>query len=240
MQVFPAVEERKSCVVIMPAYNEEEALPAVLEEWSAAAAQADGSLAVLNDGSKDGTLELLRESQQKYPNLIVIDKPNSGHAPTCVAGYNWAIEEGFEWIFQTDSDGQTLGSEFLTAWKHRDGENFIFGYRPSRGDGFARWIISRVLRMSILTIFRTRVLDANVPFRLMKADALAPLVAKVPPDLFLGNAYLSVVVARSATPMKWMNITFEPRQGGIPSVSMKRFTSVGMKVIKDFWGLRKK
>ena len=239
MQVFPAQEARTSCVVIMPAYNEEEALPDVLQEWCSAAAEADGCLAVLNDGSKDGTLKLLREAQADHPNLIVIDKPNSGHGPTCLTGYKWAIEQGFEWIFQTDSDGQTDSQEFLSAWRHRQGKEFIFGARPHRGDGFARLIISRVLRTSILVIFRTRVTDANVPFRLMKADALAPLLDQVPNDLFLGNAYLSVVLARSPYKIHWMKISFSPRTGGVPSVSMKRFAKVGWKVVKDFWALRK-
>jgi dolichol-phosphate mannosyltransferase len=229
---------RKSCAIIMPAYNEEEALPDVLAEWCGAADRVDGTLIVLNDGSKDGTLRVLREAERTLPSLHVVDKPNTGHGPTCLLGYRMALDLGFEWIFQTDSDGQTSSEEFLEAWRLRDGADFVFGRRRSRGDGRGRKLISWVLRTVIVLVFRVHVTDPNVPFRLMRASSLRTSIDSVPDDLFLANAYLAVVLRKSPHRMQWMDISFSPRQAGSASVGWGRFPAVGLRVVKDFWKLR--
>ena len=238
MNVYAGEALRRKCAIIMPAYNEEEALPEVIREWVGAAAKVDGTLVVLNDGSKDNTLAILKESMRTHDNLIVIDKPNSGHGPTCLAGYRWATEQGFEWVFQTDSDGQTKSEEFLDAWKLTEHHDFIFGFRPTRGDGFGRWVISRVLRLTILMIFGVAVRDANVPFRIMRASKLPPFLDRIPKDLFLANAYLAVLIRKSPEKIRWVTISFSPRTGGVPSVSWRRFAAVGLRVIRDFRALR--
>jgi cellulose synthase/poly-beta-1,6-N-acetylglucosamine synthase-like glycosyltransferase len=78
-------------VVVIPVYNEAENIEAVVSEWSS----TFGGLGIthqfllINDGSKDGTLEVLHRMQERSPEqLVVIDKPNSGHGRTCRLGYS--------------------------------------------------------------------------------------------------------------------------------------------------------
>lgn len=222
----------------MPAYNEEEAIPEVLEEWSGVVSRCNGTLAVINDGSKDNTLRILKDSMDKYPNLVVIDKPNSGHGPSCLTGYHWAKENGFNWVFQTDGDGQTRGDEFLRVWEDRDDNNFIFGLRRQRRDGFGRRIVSKVLQLVILAVFGVFIPDANVPFRLMRVEALAPFLEKVSPNLFLVNTFLTVVIQKYSK-IKWVDISFSPRKGGMPSINWRGFFIIGLKTTKEFWKIRK-
>ncbi len=238
MKVFCPDKINKELAIIMPAYNEEQAISQVLAEWSEIASKGNGTLVVINDGSRDHTLEILREGMGIYHNLVVIDKSNSGHASSCLAGYHWVEENDFKWVFQTDSDGQTKGSEFMTIWKDRDSHDFIFGFRPWRGDGFGRLVISRILRMVIFLVFGVFVKDANVPFRLMRVHAVIPFLPKVNPDLFLGNAFLAVVIQKYSK-IKWVQISFSPRKGGSPSVAWRRFFAVGLKVIAEFWRARR-
>lgn len=237
--INPNVELHKACAIIMPAYNEQEALPDVIKEWARVAEKIGGMLVVLNDGSKDNTLQVLKEAAGAQKNLVVFDKANSGHASTCLAGYRWAIREKFEWIFQTDSDGQARSEDFDRAWELRDRHDFIFGFRPSRGDGFARLVISRTLRLVIRCVFGVHVPDANVPFRLMKSSRLEPNLVHVPEGLFLANAFLTVALQMSESKIHWINIAFHPRQGGQPSVSFKKFFKVGLKVTREFIAVRK-
>lgn len=72
----------------------------------------DSKLLIINDGSKDRTLEIINECAQSRNDLIVLDKPNSGHGPSVVAGYRYALAHGADYVFQTDSDGQTSTEEF--------------------------------------------------------------------------------------------------------------------------------
>jgi dolichol-phosphate mannosyltransferase len=94
--------------VVMPVYNEEEAVGAVIAEWQKAliASGLNYTFCILNDGSKDNTLQILEECAQHNSNIKVINKSNSGHGQTCVMGYQMGLEAGADWIFQIDSDGQ--------------------------------------------------------------------------------------------------------------------------------------
>ena len=51
------------------------------------------------------------------PLLVAQTKPNGGHGSTVLYGYRYAIENGADYVFQTDSDGQTPPSEFDEFWE---------------------------------------------------------------------------------------------------------------------------
>ncbi len=226
-------DSSKELAIIIPAYNEQDSIDSVIEKWSKVAKSCGGSIIVLNDGSQDKTGEKIQQQQEKYSNLIYIDKDNSGHGSSCVRGYQWAIDNDYKWIFQTDSDDQTCPEDFPKFWEIREEAPAIFGLRKKRGDGFIRLVISRVLSLSIFLIFGNFVKDANVPFRLMRSDFIKDLLPKIPKDLFLANAYLSVLINKKS-PIVWQEIGFQNRSGGIPSVKLSGFFKVGIKVIQEF------
>ena len=221
----------------MPTYNEDKIISNIVDEWSKTAIKCNGILAVINDGSTDNTLDILKEKFGKHSEFIILNKKNSGHGSTCLEGYRWAISNNFKWIFQTDSDGQTKSKEFLEIWQKKESHDFIFGYRASRGDGITRWVISRVLRVVILFVFGVFVKDSNVPFRLMKRKSLKPILERIKTDLFLANALLAVLIQKNYI-IKWTPISFQSRLGGTPSVTLRRFIPVGLNVTKEFWQIR--
>jgi len=236
-EVYPA-QQSGTWALIMPAYNEQAALGDLLQEWHEVVAARQGEIILLNDGSRDQTFAVALDLQKKYPALTVINKTNSGHGETCRLAYQWAIENGKTWIFQTDSDRQTIPQEFCQIWEERQKYDFIFGQRRARGDGQGRVLVSWVLRVVIWSIFRIWVLDANVPFRLMKAEKLAALLPLIPPRLFLANAFLTVLIQKRYG-IHWVPISFVPRQTGVPSVAWGRFIKVGWQVVREFWALRR-
>ena len=221
----------------MPCYNAQEVIVDVIKEWSHAANTCKGVLVVINDGSNDETLNIIKDNLHLFPNIYLINKKNSGHGSTCLQGYKWSIKERFEWIFQTDSDGQTNSKEFLNIWEYRKSHDFIFGFRKARGDGYIRLVISKILKIVIYIIFNTMVKDSNVPFRLMKSKPLSKILSRINYDLFLTNAYIAALINHDYK-IKWVPITFKIRTGGIPSVKISQFFFVGIKVIKEFWFLK--
>jgi len=120
--------------IIIPAYNEEANIEAVAREWHSIAVSAgeQSRLVIIDDGSKDNTYTKLQELQKDLLQLEVITKPNSGHGATVLYGYRYALENCANYIFQTDSDGQTLSSEFGEFWKNRKNFDFQIGYRKGR------------------------------------------------------------------------------------------------------------
>ena len=110
--------------IVIPAYNEEENIEQVIRDWHPVverhSAEGTSRLVVIDDGSKDGTYKILQEYQKKYPLLEAVTKPNAGHGATVLFGYHYALEHGADYVFQTDSDGQTLPEEFEPFWKQRE------------------------------------------------------------------------------------------------------------------------
>ena len=125
--------------IIVPAYNESENIEAFVEEWYPIIESHSGNgssrLVIINDGSKDNTYEKLLELAKTRPYLVPLTKPNGGHGSTLIYGYRYAIAQGADYIFQTDSDRQTLPSEFESFWKRREKYDAVIGKRPIRGDG---------------------------------------------------------------------------------------------------------
>ncbi|MDR1459622.1 MAG: glycosyltransferase family 2 protein, partial [Bacteroidales bacterium] len=209
--------------VVMPAYNEEANMETVVRQWYPIVEKLnnDSRLLIVNDGSKDKTGEILILLSEKYPLLIPISKPNSGHGATLLFAYRKAIEANATYIFQTDSDGQTNPDEFWSFWENRDKYDFQIGSRNARQDGFGRVVVTKVLRLLVWIVFGTWVKDANTPFRLMKTERLLAILKVIPEDFFLCNVVISTIAVKWGERCKWTPVSFKPRQGGVNSINFK-------------------
>ena len=116
---------------VLPAYNEEENIEETIKQWYPVVEKvgSDSRLVIANDGSKDGTLAVLNSLKSSYPQLIVLDKKNQGHGATVIFLYKYALSQGAEYIFQTDSDGQTDPNEFFAFWEASQNYDCVLGCR---------------------------------------------------------------------------------------------------------------
>ena len=107
--------------LIMPAYNEEANIAQVIEDWYPVVEKTGnaGRMVIVDDGSRDRTYELVKEAAQTRPLLIPLTKKNGGHGAAVLYGYDYALSQNADYIFQTDSDGQTRPEEFWTFWQTR-------------------------------------------------------------------------------------------------------------------------
>jgi glycosyltransferase involved in cell wall biosynthesis len=229
----------------MPAYNEAENIENTIQQWypvvKKLADEGEKSrLAIANDGSKDNTFAIMQGLKEKYPLFEPLDKPNSGHGATVLYLYRHAIKNGADFIFQTDSDGQTNPDEFWQMWEKRKMFDFQIGYRKGREDGGSRIFVTKTLRLVVWMMFHVWVTDANTPFRLMATDKLQPIMDVIPADYFLCNVAISAIAVKWHYKIGWYTITFKPRQGGVNSINMKRIFKIGWKALSDFMTINKK
>ncbi len=227
--------------IVIPAYNEEENIEAVVKDWYPIAEKAgtESRLVIVDDGSKDSTYAKLTELAAERPQFTPLHKENGGHGATILFGYQYAIEQGADYIFQTDSDGQTLPQEFAEFWKLREGYDMVIGHRKGRQDGFSRVFVTKVLKAVCLLCFHVNVQDANTPFRLMKAESLKKEIIRIPKDYNLSNVIVSVLFIKKGYKVKYLPITFRPRQGGVNSINMKKIFHIGKQALKDFIAINK-
>ena len=227
--------------IIIPAYNEQENIEEVVNDWYSIVEQRsnESRLVIIDDGSKDATYEKLLELAKNRPQLEPLHKENGGHGATILYGYRYALKHGAEYIFQTDSDGQTLPSEFEDFWKLRKKYDMVIGDRKTRQDGFSRVFVTKVLKLVCLVCFRVNVPDANTPFRLMKAESLKREIKLIPKNYNLSNVIISVLFLKKGYRVKYLPITFRPRQGGVNSINMKKIIKIGKQAVKDFVAINK-
>jgi glycosyltransferase involved in cell wall biosynthesis len=229
-------EIEEKLYIVIPAYNEEANIEAVIKDWQPVVTKiGNGSkLVIIDDGSKDSTYSIMQVLQAKYPNLEPITKPNGGHGATVLYGYHYAIDQGADYVFQTDSDGQTLPEEFEEFWKRRKKYAMVIGHRKGRQDGISRVFVTKTLKFVCWLCFHVSVRDANTPFRLMQAKTLKENLKQVPDNFNLANVILSVIYAKKKQPVKYLPITFRPRQGGVNSINFKKIVKIGKQAVKDF------
>jgi len=220
--------------VVMPVYNEEACIEYVVQEWLLALRKQGVrfTLCLLNDGSKDRTLSLLQAMAAKESELHVVDKPNSGHGQTCIQGYRIALENKADWVLQIDSDGQCDPIFIEKFFQKTSQAPVIYGYRKSRDDGKRRFLISRFVSLFALVATKTWVKDANVPYRLMRADTLKKPLEHIPADFHLANVLLSVLQKRSWN-ILWIPIHFRDRMGGTSAVKNFSFVKRGTQLFRQ-------
>lgn len=224
--------------MIIPAYNESANIAQLVDDWYPVIEAHDGAgksrMVIIDDGSKDDTFAILEKLAESRPLLKPITKPNSGHGATILHGYKYAISEGADYIFQTDSDGQTKASEFEDFWKRRRRYDMVIGWRRSREDGASRVFVTNVLRLVVRLVFGVKVRDANTPYRLMKRETLEKYINIIPDDYFLTNVVISVIFKKKNLAVRYLPITFRPRQGGVNSINIRKITGIGLQALKDF------
>ena len=184
--------------VVMPVYNEEEAIGSVLEKWNSALAALgiDYVIRPYNDGSKDNSLAVIRKIAEIKNRIDVRDKPNGGHGHTILTGYCDASNDGFDWIFQIDSDDEMGPEKFVDLWNCRDRYDFLVGIRDGRVQALPRKVISFVSRLCVRLFYGKSIWDVNTPYRLMRVSAFKPIFDSIPIETFAPNIIISGMAAK--------------------------------------------
>jgi dolichol-phosphate mannosyltransferase len=223
---------------VMPVYNEAANIASVVREWFGCFEKFAPRfvLFTINDGSNDGTGATLASlSRELGPRLHVVNKKNSGHGRSCRDGYELALGERAQWIFQIDSDGQCDPAFFEAFYNERAAHDCVFGYRRTRDDGFGRVVISFCCRSLLWLTTGTYLKDPNVPYRLMCANALRAALRSIPVDFDLQNIALAFALKRDQE-LRWKHfpIHFKARQGGENSINYRKIVKMGLNLLRDF------
>lgn len=229
---------KKSLYIVMPAYNEEENIEQVIKSWYPLIEEEDRAdtsrLVVADSGSSDRTHEILIKLQKNYPKLQILADTEKQHGPKVLALYKYAIAQGADYIFQTDSDGQTDPTEFENFWKMTEEYDLIIGNRTVRGDGKSRAYVEKVVCLLLRIYFGVKVPDANAPFRLMKAGIVNKYINRIPDDYNIPNIMLTTYFKYYDEKMLFKEISFRPRQAGNNSINILRIMKIGWKALGDF------
>ncbi|MCX7820256.1 MAG: glycosyltransferase family 2 protein [Brevinematales bacterium] len=171
-------------LIIVPAYNEEEAISGVIEDLKENFSEAD--ILVVSDGSRDRTVEIAREKD-----VMVVDLPsNLGIGGAVQTGLKFALRYGYDIAIQFDGDGQHIASEIKKLIepimeKNADaviGSRFLKDSPSLFKSTFGRRIGIKFFEILNTVLIRQHVTDNTSGFRAYNRDVIEFMAYNYPTD----------------------------------------------------------
>ena len=165
-------EDKKSTYVILPAYNEATRIQPVLESI----AEKGYNMIVVNDGSSDNTLDVIKQTKRKYPDQIHIFSLiiNRGVGVATQTGFDAVFQFDAKYVVSMDSDGQHSADDLDNVIKPLvSGEaQAVIGVRPLKDMPMSRNFANAVMNLLTRIFYRVNVSDSQTGFRAITIDAL--------------------------------------------------------------------
>lgn len=156
-----------SISIVIPVYNEVEILKSLIEELfeEVYLKFEKAEFIVAEDGSTDGTKELLSDLKEVYPLKLVSSNRRKGYVKAFLDALKLADNE---WIFFCDSSGKHKISDFWKLFCYINEADMITGYKKDRKDPFYRRVTTKVFNSLVRNYFDINTRDINSGFRLIK------------------------------------------------------------------------
>jgi glycosyltransferase involved in cell wall biosynthesis len=220
--------------VVLPCYNERENIGPAIADVAAwmMTRQIDGTIIIVDDGSKDGSAEILAGYAKKNPNITIIThEKNRGYGLAVRSGCDAAVTE---WIAFMDSDGQFRAADLDLLLARTADFPFVTGRRRHRADGFVRNTFGKILGCMNLVILGLWVRDVNCGMKLFRRD-IWPQIRPTKGVEKLFNTEMFLRLKRKRIPWTQVDVPHYPRMHGNPTGGSVR---VILRMFKELWDLR--
>ena len=165
-------EDKNATYVVLPAYNEATRIKPVIEDI----AHRGYNMVIVNDGSSDNTLEIIKQTKKEFPNQIHIFSLmiNRGVGIATQTGLEAVLRFNPKYIVSMDSDGQHAADDLDKVIKPLvSGEaEAVIGVRPFKDMPKTRSFANSVMNLLTKIFYRVDVSDSQTGFRAITVDAL--------------------------------------------------------------------
>ena len=160
----------KKISIIIPAYNEEEALPALMERITKFADDTkdyDFEFLFVNDGSKDRTIELIKEYREKDKRVCYVDfARNFGKETAMKAGIDYATGDAVVFLDADLQDPPEVITEMIKYWE--EGYDDVYAQRNSRkGETWMKKFTSKIYYKVLQDLTNVPIQKDTGDFRLL-------------------------------------------------------------------------
>lgn len=165
-------EDKSHTFMVIPAYNEETRVQAVIEEI----AKLGYRMIIVNDGSEDRTLDKLIESQNKYPeNIFILNHIiNQGMGAAIRTGLEAVKRHNPMYIVNMDADGQHAIEDIDKVCEPliKGEADAVIGVRPFKDMPFSKSFANNIMNFLTRIFYRVNVSDSQTGFRAFTIDTL--------------------------------------------------------------------
>jgi dolichol-phosphate mannosyltransferase len=133
-------------IVIIPTFNEIENIEKIIRKVFSL---SEGfHILIVDDGSPDGTAEVVKKLQGEYPNELFLmeRKGKQGLGTAYIAGFKWSIQKKYDYIFEMDADFSHNPDDLMKLYAsvHQDGNDVSIGSRYIKSGKVENWPLNRV------------------------------------------------------------------------------------------------
>jgi len=229
-------------IVIIPTFNERENVVLMCD---AVMQLGEGyHILFVDDNSPDGTGDVIRELQQKYPNevFLVTREEKLGLGTAYIAGFKWALEKNYTYVFEMDCDFSHDPKDLIRLKNACiEGADVAVGSRYCKGGKVENWPFKRVLLSYFANLYVRIVLwvsikDATAGFKCYRAKALNKI--NLDHIIFKGYAFqicMKYAAIKHGCLVKEIPITFKDRLYGDSKMS----TGIFKEALFGVWKMRK-
>jgi dolichol-phosphate mannosyltransferase len=169
-------------IVIIPTYNEKENIEAILRKVFSL--DKEFNVLVVEDNSPDGTADIVKRLMSEFPERLFIQerKGKLGLGTAYIHGFKWALEQGYEYVFEMDADFSHNPEDLIRLYKAvaEEGNDVSIGSRYITGVNVVNWPMGRVLMSYYASAYVRMVTglsirDTTAGFMCYRADVLRQL-----------------------------------------------------------------
>ncbi len=224
-------------LIIIPTYNERENIEAMVAK--VLSLPGDYSLLVVDDGSPDGTAAIVRRLMTNHPErLFIIEREGKlGLGTAYIAGFRWALERGYEAIYEMDCDFSHDPDDLLRLTAELEsGADVAVGSRYVSGVNVVNWPMRRLLlsycaSRYVKCVTRMPVRDATAGFVGYRAEVLRTIdLDRVGMHGYGFQIEMKYTAWRLGFKIKEVSIIFRDRTAGTSKMS-------GSILGEAFWGV---
>jgi len=213
-------------IVVIPTYNEKENINKLINKIQHI--QPDMEILIVDDNSPDGTADVVKKLKEVNNNIHLLERAGKmGLGTAYIAGFTYAIENGYEIIMEMDADFSHNPEEIPNFLKAIENNDLVIGSRYIKGVNVVNWPLKRLL-LSYFANLYTRIItgmpvkDATGGFKCFRADMLK----KVDFDNVKSNGYsfqieMNYRLWRKGARIKEIPIIFVDRIEGESKMSKK-------------------
>ena len=198
--------------VVLPAYDEAENIEAVVSRSIAVLEPLIESfeIIVVNDGSSDGTAEIIDRLGQQDSRVRPVHHDTNG-------GYGQALRSGFEaaagdLIMFMDADRQFDMSDITALLPFVDHYDIVAGYRIDRNDALYRKIYAKIFDIAVWILFGVHVRDVDCAFKIYRGDLIRAMPLSMPGALI--NTEMLAMAKRMRASLVEVGVHHYPRTAG--------------------------
>ncbi|MFA5850516.1 MAG: polyprenol monophosphomannose synthase [Bacteroidales bacterium] len=150
-------------IVIIPTFNEKENIEKIVR--TIRSIEEGFHILIVDDGSPDGTADIVKELQKDFPeSLFLIERKGKlGLGTAYMTGFNWSIEQKYDYIFEMDADFSHNPLDLPKLYNVcRDGADLAIGSRYCNGISVINWPIGRVIMSYYASMYVRKVLGIDV------------------------------------------------------------------------------